>query len=312
MIIIWIILGLFVLVFSVGAYVFFTACGKKKDLPWLDTKQMQKTNYAKYCDLILQSDHWLRKHNAKDIYMTNREGLVLHGLWIPAEDPKGTMLLAHGYRSTMLVDFGMVLELYHSMGMNLLIPEQRCHGESEGKYITFGVKESKDMEDWLAYHNQVFGIFPMILSGLSMGASTMLYLADKNLPENVRGIIADCGFTTPQEILSKVFYETVYLPPQLFIWATGLFCRCLARFSLNQEDTRKSLSKSRLPVFLIHGTGDDFVPCEMSQAAYDACTSKKYLLLAENAGHGVSFLHQQDQYIQMLKHFLSTHLEGQQ
>ncbi len=310
MIVVWMILGLAVLIFVTGAFAFFAACGRKKDLPWLDAKKMQKTNFAKHCDLITRSNQWFQEHTPKDIYMKNREGLVLHGLWIPAKSPKGTMLLAHGYRSTMLVDFGMVLEFYHSMGMNLLIPEQRCHGKSQGKYITFGVKESKDMEDWITYHNQTFGICPIVLSGLSMGASTMLYLADKELPKNVRGIIADCGFTTPQEILSKVFYHTVHLPPQLFIWVTGLFSRCLAGFSLNQEDTRKSLSQSRLPVFLIHGTGDDYVPCEMTQAAYDACTSKKYLLLAENAGHGLSFLHKREQYTQMLTHFLSTHLEG--
>ena len=310
MIVFWIVLVLIAVIIAIGAYTFFAACGKRKDLPWLDAKQMQKTSYAKYTDLIAQSNQWLQDHDAKDIYMTNREGLILHGLWVPAENPRGTILLAHGYRSSMLVDFGMVLEFYHTMGMNLLLPEQRCHGKSQGKFITFGVKESRDMEDWIAYHNQTFGACPVILSGLSMGASTILYLADKELPGNVRGIIADCGFTTPKEILSKVFYETVHLPPQLFIWITGVFSRCLARFSLDEEDTRTSLRHGKLPVFMIHGTGDDFVPCKMTQEAYDACTSKKYLLLAENAGHGVSFLYEKDRYIDLLQQFLSAHLEG--
>lgn len=310
MIVIWILLVLVFLIFATGVYTFFTACGKRKELPWLDAEQMQKTSYAKYSDLIIQSHKWLQEHSAKDIYMTNREGLVLHGLFVPADRPKGTIILAHGYRSSMLADFGMVLDFYHNKGLNLLLPEQRCHGKSQGRFITFGVKESKDMEDWIAYHNEMFGACPVILSGLSMGASTMLYLADKELPENVRGIIADCGFTTPKDILSKVFYDTVHLPPQIFIWVAGCLSKCLAHFSLTQKDTRISLSRSKLPVFLIHGTADDFVPCKMTQEGYDACTSVKYLLLAENAGHGVSFLHEKEKYITILQQFLSTHLEG--
>jgi fermentation-respiration switch protein FrsA (DUF1100 family) len=220
------------------------------------------------------------------------------------------MLLVHGYRSTMLVDFGPALDSYHKRGMNLLIPEQRCHGKSEGRYITFGVKESRDMLCWIEYHNQHLGKFPVILSGLSMGASTVLYLADKELPDNVKGIIADCGFTSPKEILSSVFTRVIRLPAAPTILITDLIARLVAGFGLSEQDTRVTLKKSRLPVMMVHGKNDDFVPCEMSQQGYDACTSPKQLLLVDGADHGVSFLVAKERYSQMITEFLARCLGG--
>lgn len=296
--------ALLLLTFVSGAYVFIVGCVRRKDLPWLVEQEIKKTSYGKYYDYIVRSDQWLKDHNAQDVYIRSRDGLKLHGLWIPATNPRGTVLFAHGYRSTMLVDFGLAFDFYHKHGMNLLVPEQRCHGKSEGRYITFGVKESRDMQDWLDYHNRQLSTVPVILSGLSMGASTMLYLADKDLPENVKGIIADCGFTSPKDILSSVFTRVIHLPAVLTLWVTDILARLFAGFHLNEQDTRHSLARSRLPIFMVHGTNDDFVPCEMTKAGYAACTGQKQLLLVEGAGHGLSFLVAREKYTAMIIDFL--------
>ena len=222
------------------------------------------------------------------------------------------MLLVHGYRSTKLVDHGVAFPFYHERGYNLLIPEHRCHGESQGRFITFGVKESADMLNWIQYHNKQFGDLPMILSGLSMGASTVMYLADEPLPENVKGIMADCGFTSPWDILSSVFRQVTHLPAGPSIWATDLFARAFAAFHLRQKDSRKTLSKNHLPILLVHGTADDFVPCDMTRQSYAACTGPKQLLLVEGAEHGVSFLVDHVRYTEMIDMFLKTSLEDQQ
>ena len=287
-----------------GAYVFIVGCVRRKDLPWLVEQEIKKTAYGKYYDHIVQADKWLREHNAQDVYIKSHDGLKLHGVWIPAQDPRGTVLFAHGYRSTMLVDFGLAFDFYHSHGMNLLVPEQRCHGRSEGRYITFGVKESRDMQDWLDFHNDHLTTAPVILSGLSMGASTMLYLADKELPGNVKGIIADCGFTCPRDILSTVFSRVTHLPAIPTIWVTDILARIFAGFSLREQDTRRSLTKNRLPIIMVHGIDDGFVPCEMTKSGYAACTGEKQLLLVEGADHGVSFLVARDKYTAMITRFL--------
>lgn len=306
---IYIFFALLILTFVSGCYVFWFACVRRKEISWLVEEEVKKTPYGEYYDHILQADRFLKEHNATDIYVNSYDGLKLHGLWIPAENPKGTILLAHGYRSTKLVDFGLVFPIYHDFGMNVLVPDQRAHGKSEGKYITFGVKESRDMQSWIAYHNQNFGEFPLILSGLSMGASTMLYLADENLPKNVKGIIADCGFTSPKEILSSVFRGVTHLPAHPSLWITGLLTRLFAGFGLNEKDSRRTLQNNRLPILMVHGTDDDFVPCDMTRQAFSVCTGPKELILVENADHGTSFLVDTATYTAKVFDFLNKNLK---
>lgn len=303
---------IFLLIVISGGYVFYQACVRQKEYNWLNEDEISKTSYNKYYKAIVASNQWLMDHNAQDLYIDSTDGLKLHGLWIPVDDAKGTVILAHGYKSTMLVDFSFVLDFYNTLGMNLLIPDQRSHGKSEGKFITFGVKESDDMLQWLQYHNQHFGAFPVVLSGLSMGASTMLYLADADLPGNVKGIIADCGFTSPKAIMSHVFKSVTHLPSGPSVWATGLFTKIFAGFSLTEKDTRRSLAGSRVPVFMIHGKEDGFVPCSMTEEGYAACTSDKQLLLVEGADHGVSFLFDSDGYTNMLIDFFEKNIGGTQ
>lgn len=301
--------GLLLLILVSGIYTFINACVRRKDVNWLAEDDLRKTPYKKYYQHILSSKKWLEEHSAQDIYVNSDDGLRLHGLWVPAEKPKGTIILAHGYRSTMLVDFGAVFEMYHSYGLNLLLPEQRSHGKSQGRYITFGVKESGDMQRWIAFHNDRFGELPLVLSGLSMGASTMMYLADKKLPDNVRGLIVDCGFTSPEQIISSVFRNVTHLPAVPSIYVAEAMARLFAGFSLWQEDSRKTLSQNRLPILMVHGKDDGFVPCKMTEQGYAVCTGPKKLLLVDGADHGVSFLVARDAYVKLVIEFLNENLE---
>lgn len=302
------ILAIIVLVFAIGGYTFHKACCRGKDHSWLDANGLKGTAFEKYLDHIRNAHGWLIEHNAQDVWIKSADGLNLHGVWVPAENAIGTIVLAHGYRSSPLVDFGLVFDFYHNHRLNLLVPDQRCHGESEGKYITFGVKESRDMLCWLTHHNEVLCDVPVIISGLSMGASTMMYLADQNLPKNVVGIIVDSGFTSPAAIISSVFKSIMHIPADPFVWTANLFAQIFAGFSLYEKDSRKTLAKCHLPIVMIHGLADDFVPCYMTQQGYDMCNSQKELLLVENADHATAFVHQPEKYMQMLTGFINRNL----
>ena len=310
LIIFWIFVAILLLVLFSGAYVFVMACVRRKELPWMVEEEIKKTNYAKYYDCIMASGAWLKDHNAQDVYVDSTDGLKLHAYWIPSENPRGTILLSHGYRSTMLVDFGLAFAFYHALGMNILVPNQRSHGESEGRFITFGVKESEDMKCWIHFHNQTFGNYQLVLSGLSMGASTVLYLADQDLPQNVKCIIADCGFTSPKAILNVVYRAVIHLPSGPSLWAANLFALLFAGFSLKQKDTRTVLKDAKHPVLMIHGLADDFVPSFMTQQGYDACCGEKEILLVEGAGHGTSFLVDKEAYTKSVIAFLEKHLDN--
>lgn len=304
----FILIALIVLTLISGCYVFIIGCLGRKHVDWLDEEQTKKTPWGKYYSVILDSRRWLEENQAADIYTTSHDGLRLHALWIPAENAKGTVVMAHGYRSTMLVDCHLGFELFHRLGWNILVPEQRTHGQSQGRFITFGVKESRDMMGWLQYHNRQLSDGPVLLFGISMGASTMLYLADKVLPDNVKGIIADCGFTSPAAILSSVYRNVIHLPSVPTLWAAGIFTKLMAGFSLWEQDTRKILPNSRLPILLIHGTDDGFVPCEMTVQAYRACREPKELLLVDGAEHGLSFLKDGYRYTAAIMDFIKKYI----
>lgn len=301
--------GVILLVFLAGGFItFYCACRRTQEIDWLDRAAVEATPYAPFYDHMVEADQWLILHKAQQLQITSKDGLLLYGLWVPAKDAKGTVIMAHGYRSCFLADYGLVLDFYHSHGMNILLPDQRCHGQSQGKYITFGVKESDDFLEWLSYHNTTFGPYPVILSGLSMGASTVMYLADRELPENVRGIIADCGFTSPAEIICHVFRKAIHITPRPFLWSADLFARLMAGFSLFEKDSRRTLARSRLPLLMVHGTADDFVPCDMTLQAYAAALCEKTLFLVEGAGHGVSFLEDRQGYTRKVIEFLEEHI----
>ena len=305
----YVLLAVAVLLLISGGYTFYAACVRRKELPWLVEEKLKKTSYGKYYKYIRYSDTYLKEHNAQDVSLISFDGLKLSGTWLEAENPKGTIILAHGYRSCKLVEFSMVLDFYRSYGLNLLLPDQRAHGKSEGRIITFGVKECRDMRRWIEWVNHKTKL-PIILSGLSMGASTMLFLADEELPDNVKGIIADCGFTSPWDIISCVFHNVTHLPAAPSLWIAELFARIFGGFSLRQKNTKEVLKNSKLPVLMVHGLDDSFVPCEMTKQGFDACTGEKEIFLVEGADHGLSFLKESQRYKEKVLAFLDRNLEA--
>lgn len=292
--------------FGVGGYTFFIACGRGKEIDWMDEKKVKETDFAPYFANIQHGHQWLQDHHAQDVYIMNRDGLKLHAYWVPAKEPKGTVMLVHGYHSCAMMDFSIAFERYHQMGMNLLLPSHRAHGKSEGKYITFGVRECGDLLEWIEYHNHQFGMLPMMISGMSMGAATVMYLAGEDLPHNVKSLNADCGFTSPMEIVAKVFQDATHLPAWPILWATDLFSRFLAGFSLSEKVSTQTLKRNTRPILFVHGTKDAFVPYEMTCRSFAASGGEKRLLLVENATHGTSFLHDKESYLLEIERLLSN------
>ena len=277
--------------FGIGGFVFFVACGKHREIHWLDEAEISRTPYGQFYPHVKAAYEWLEHHHAQDLYLQSDDGLKLHATWVPAENPRGTVLMVHGYHSCIYTDHGLALEPYHELGMNILMPDHRGHGKSGGRFTTFGVKECKDILQWIHYHNAHIGAHPMVLSGLSMGAATVMFLADEDLPENVKYSIADCGYTSPKEIISKIFSDVMHIPAWPFLWATDIFARFFAGYRLTEKHSCNTLRHNRKPILFVHGLSDDFVPSEMTRRSYEACAGKKRLLLVEGAAHGFSFLH---------------------
>ncbi len=275
---------------------------------WADEESVRNSHFKPFAEATPAAMAWVRRHTHETVEVESFDGLKLRGIWVPAEHPKATILLFHGYHSSWHIDFSAILSMYHAMDLNLLLVRQRAHGDSEGKYVTFGILERKDVLTWIDFHNRTHGTDNVFLGGLSMGASTVLYAAGEDLPPNVRAIVADCGFTYPREILSKVFTERFHLSAQPIFPFVAFWARVLGRFDIDECDTRKILQRAKVPIFFIHGTGDTFVPHEMTQQSYDACCTRKELHLVEGAEHGMSYLKDPQGLTEALVAFLNEHL----
>ena len=291
-----------------GYWGFQYACRRMEDPNWDSRAELEQTMYAEFAESLPRARQWLRDHHAQEVSITSFDGLTLRGQWVPAPDPKATIILFHGYHTHYIHDFAGIFSLYHAMGLNLLLVRQRTHGESGGRYITFGVKERRDAVSWVEFHNRTHGMDNVFLGGMSMGASTVLFAAGEDLPPNVRGITADCGFSSPAEILGHIIRKDFHLPPKLVLPLMEVWARALGGFSLWECDSRRTLTRSKIPVLFIHGKADTFVPCHMSQAGFDVCADHAELHLVEGAGHGKSYLYDPEGLTRALADFLNRNL----
>ena len=292
-----------------GGYMGFRyACNRASEPEWDSESALKETVFAEFAESIPAANRWLREKGAEDVAVTSFDGLTLRGKWLPAEKPMATIILFHGYHSHHLQDFAGIYEYYHSIGLNLLLVRQRAHGESGGKYITFGVKERLDALRWIEFHNRTHGMDNVYLGGMSMGASTVLFAAGEELPPNVRGITADCGFSSPAEILAHIIRRDFHLPPRLVLPLMEVWARTLGGFSFYECNSRETLSRSKTPILFIHGKADDFVPSYMSEFGFAACASEKEILLVDDAGHGRSYLYEPERLRNALTDFFKRNL----
>lgn len=307
----WILLGILLILLALGLAGFEAACVRRELPPQALTEEyLRGTSRAKWAEDFVFSSDWFYTQKPQTLRVMSYDGKMLSARFLPREDAKGTILLFHGYRSSGLLDFGPELEFLHRQGYNLLLCDQRAHGASQGRYMTFGVRERYDVLSWVTYLAQMLGAeHPMFLSGMSMGATTVLLASCFTFPANVRGVIADCGFSSPYAIMKCVLNERCkWLLAGLVLHPTDLFTRVFAGFSLHECATTDAVAATSLPVLFLHGSADHFVPCRMSQEAYDACAGERKLLLISGAGHARAYLTDPPRVQSAMEDFLENHL----
>ena len=225
----------------------------------------------------------------EEVYITSHDGLKLHGKFYEGQKDKPVIIFFHGYRANATRDGSGIHTLGAVKGINILVVTQRAHKESEGKTITFGIRESKDCLSWIDYVKNRFGEDKkVILWGISMGAATVMTAAGRELPDNVLGIGADCGYSSAKDILRSVI-KGMKLPVGPSYQLVKLGARIYGGLNVEETSPVEAMKKIKVPILFIHGEADDFVPCDMTHQNYAACVSDKSLVLVEKAGHGMSY-----------------------
>ena len=246
-----------------------------------------------------------RNYPHEDYYILSHDGLTLHAKYYEYAPDAVTEIMFHGYRGSAERDLSGGIQRCFALGRNVLLIDQRTSCGSEGNVISFGINEHRDCLAWVDFAVDHFGSdVKLVLTGISMGASTVLMAAGKPLPKNVVGVLADCGFSSPKGIIRKCAKDLHY-PVALIYPFIKLGARIYGHFDLEEYSPMEAMKTCKIPVIFFHGEDDDYVPCYMSCELYDCCASPKKLVTIPGAGHGLVYLVDNQKYFQSVVEFFS-------
>lgn len=253
---------------------------------------------------------WFTTVTLHDLEIISVDGLKLHGYFIEAETSTNkTAILAHGYanRGKEMVAFA---KFYHGeLGYNVLMPDDRGHGESEGNYIGFGWPDRKDYLKWIDYIIHTLGEdSEIVLHGISMGGAAVLMTSGEDLPHHVKAIISDCAYTSVKDELKYQLKRKYHLPSFPILHTTSLLTKIRAGYFFGEASALKQVAKSKTPILFIHGDADVFVPYEMVNRLYKECVSEKAIYVVPNAQHATAHNDDKDGYEKRVTGFIDKYI----
>lgn len=270
------------------------------------TTKMSGTDWEKYFPLMEERKIFVMAQPHSDVYITSYDGLKLHATYFPAiqNDIRKVVICFHGYTGEGLSNHIAIADYFLKHGYAILLPDARAHGQSEGEYIGFGCLDRKDALGWINWVIQECGDdVKIMLHGTSMGGATVLMTSGLDLPDNVKGIVSDCGFTSPKEVFTHVLNNMYHLPAFPAIQGADLINKKLAGYGMDECNAKNEVKKAKVPILFIHGSVDTFVPCSMCHEIYDNCSSPKRKLIVEGASHAESYYKDMAAYEKALDEF---------
>ncbi len=310
----WIILGVLVflaiamLVITYICYriTFYAKPRKPRDLEYIPTPNGKI--YDPYREQMREWVKEARELQPEEFSIKSFDGLTLYAKYYEFEPGAPIELMLHGYRGNAESDLSGGVQRCRALGRSSFIVDQRCAGKSDGKTISFGINEYRDCLSWVDFMVKHFGPdVKILLTGISMGASTVLLASGEELPPNVRGVLADCGYSSAEAIIKKVIRD-MKLPPDLAYPFVKLGAKVYGRFDLDKNSPIEAVKHAKVPIILYHGEADAFVPCEMAHEIYEAIGGKKQLVTVKDAGHGLSYIMDSENYIKTLRDFFAEEL----
>lgn len=272
----------------------------------LDNNINANTDWNKHLDFIRERKEWLNSQKIEELKIKSDDGLTLNASLVRHNpQTKKVIICFHGYTSDGMTNYGAMSKFLYDQGFNLILVDQRSHGKSEGKYIGFGVLDRMDAKNWIAKAIELFGNdCEIYLHGTSMGGATVLMTSGLELPKNVKGIIADCAFTSANDVFSHILKRDYHIPKFPVMNITEMFTKHYAGYSYNEVNTLNEVKKTKIPILFIHGDKDDFVPTYMSEKNFEACNSEKKLLIVKDADHAEAYYTDAELYERTVVEFI--------
>lgn len=307
---------------TAAGYYFYHVAIKRNKKKFLQNSKDLKQNYIlademkaaeadkNLSEAPLGAVDWMEQQTYETYTILSEDGLKLVGYYLPAKVPTAkTVLLAHGYVSNAKEMGDFARFYFEKLGYNVLMPDARGHGASEGDYIGFGWHERRDYLSWIRWAtNHIGEDVQIVLHGISMGAATVMMVSGEELPKQVKAIVEDCGYTTVNEELSYQLKRMYHLPAFPLMSLTSIITNFKAGYLFSEASALKQVKKNITPMLFIHGGEDTFVPTEMVYRLYDACNADKELLIVEGAGHGLAYTTDPEDYEKKTMEFLNQYI----
>jgi fermentation-respiration switch protein FrsA (DUF1100 family) len=256
-----------------------------------------------------KSEEWFKNIGFKDLYIQTFDDLKLHAYSIQNTDQSNKYaIICHGYggQGSLMTKSA---SRFYSMGFNVLLPDARGQGKSEGNYIGMGWHDRLDVVSWIDDILEKDSEAEIILYGVSMGGATVMMASGENLPENVKAIVEDCGYTSVWDEFSYQLKEIFNLPAFPFMNFSSAVTKLRAGYTLGEASALDQVVKSNTPMMFIHGGSDTFVPSLMFNEVYDAAKVPKEKLYVKGAGHGESSNIAGEMYWKKVENFLYKYLD---
>ncbi len=253
-----------------------------------------------------QGETWLK--NARYVTHRNRENMRLRAWFIPQAGSR-YVIICHGYKccAQSMLDRA---KSFHDMGFNVLLPDARAHGGSDGRMIGMGWPERRDIVEWIYEILHRDKNAQIVLFGESMGAATVMMTAGEVLPKQVKLVIEDCGYTSVWEIFKISMRPLYHTPPYPVLPIASLLARLRAGYSFRRASALEQVRQCRIPILFIHGEKDALVPASMALRLYGAARCAKQLLIIPEAGHAESAEKDPELYWNTIRTFIDQYLDG--
>ena len=266
---------------------------------------LKNTTTDKSIDKRVEDKDFFDQVFTRDVYVRSKDNLMLHGYFVENNSDL-TIIIAHGYDSSGYRK-GPVAKVFYDHGFNILAPDLRAHGRSEGEMIGMGWLDHYDLLEWIELVNALKPEGKIVLLGVSMGGAAVLNATGEKLPANVKVAIGDCAFTSPWDLYLLHFKKRFPFPSRPVLDFVNLFNRLE-----NKNDFKYGpidmVQKSSIPTLFIHGRDDAFTPYLMSEQLYQACASEKQLLLIEKGQHARGHLVDPELYYSTIFTFIDNHI----
>ena len=261
-------------------------------------------------DIIEKIKEWLEDEvGYSDVYISSDDGLKLHNYKIINKNvSKKWVIIVHGYTSK---GFNMTsyAKNFYNMRYNIMIPDLRAHGESEGHYIGMGWDDRNDIINLIEYIIAEDGKAEIVLFGVSMGAATVMMVSGEKLPSNVKAVVEDCGYTSAWDQFAYQLKTLFNLPKFPMMNIVDIICKIRAGYFISDASAIKQVKKTSIPTLFIHGDSDSFVPFEMQEKLYDACSAEKEKVVIEGATHARAAYTNPELYWLSVENFLDKYVK---